>query len=113
MGILESIGSLFSRPQVSGGASDSTNAVNRASRKPGADDRHGDFLGNFAKTLMGSPDMDLSPEQMRDRTSRRKEAGALARNAMEDPGGDFMDPPNAGGSGFGLQDVVSIIKKLF
>lgn len=108
MDILKTIGSLFSRPQGQGAVSDSTAAVNNQTKASGSSS---DFLGNFAKTLMGTPDMDMTPEDMKDRTNRRKQAGSLAQSAMEDPG----EIPAVGnsGSGFGLQDLVSIVKKLF
>ena len=57
----------------------------------------GNVLDNVMSTLFGTPDMALSPEDLRERNGRRADAAQLARNAFQSPGEGFMDPPSVGG----------------
>lgn len=67
--------------------------------------------------IFGTPDSKLEvsdPEALRERKSRRRDAGALSKNAAEDPGEAFMGIPSVGGNGLGesLDKPLSFIASL-
>ena len=72
----------------------------------------GNFFDNVSHALMGKPDADLSPEELKARTQRRAAASAMATGAAENPGESQMGIPTAGG-GFGLEDLTKAIGGLF
>jgi hypothetical protein len=69
------------------------------------------FFNNFAKMLMGRGDADLTPNELKARMGRRRDASGMATDASESPGESFMRTPTTGGSGFGLQDIAAFISK--
>jgi hypothetical protein len=76
------------------------------SKKPG-------LLDSVIFALMGTPDAALAPEDAKARGGRRAEAGQMAANAANgDLGDSFMKAPSTGGSGFGLNDIISVVSKM-
>lgn len=105
--LLPAIIQMFSQTGAAGVAQ----AGGEAAAATGAGESAGGFLDNLTNTIMGQADADLTPEQMGNRRQRRSQASAMAGQAAENPGEGFMDIPNAGGGGFGLQDIVSLFMK--
>lgn len=65
------------------------------------------LLDHIMFALTGTPDQMLSPEQRNQRGAKRSAASRDANQAMASTGEEYMQPPNAGGSGFGLNDIIS------
>ncbi len=62
--------------------------------------------------LLGTPDSMLSAPELKARQGRRAAASQDANQAMNAPGDEFMSPPNAGGSGGGIGNILSTVMKL-
>lgn len=71
------------------------------------------FLDSVMFALTGTPDQLLTPEDMKARAGRRKDATQMSAAAAENPGEQFMGIPSAGGSGVGLDDMIKLGMKLF
>jgi hypothetical protein len=69
-------------------------------------------LDSVLFALTGTPDAALAPEDMQARQQRRNQAGNAAAS-FANSGGDsaegFMGAPGAGGSGFGLDDIIKLV----
>lgn len=68
------------------------------------------LLDHVVFALTGTPDALLTPEDMRDRTQRRRQANSMAVSASQDPGEGYMWAPQTGGSGFGLNDILTMFR---
>jgi hypothetical protein len=71
------------------------------------------FLDSVMFALTGTPDQLLTPEDMKARAGRRKDATQMSAAAAENPGEQFMGIPSAGGSGAGIDDLIKLGVKLF
>lgn len=70
-------------------------------------------LDGVVHALLGTPDRELNQQQQGERSKRRKEAGKTSAALANDPGAaadSYMDAPGTGSSGFGLADIVSIVR---
>lgn len=78
--------------------------------------RDNGLISAITHAIFGRADEQLAPTDLQDRTRRRKQAGDQAA-AFANSGGDsaegFMQAPGSGGSGIGLQDIASAIRKIF
>ncbi len=71
------------------------------------------FLDKVIHTVFGTPDSKLSPEEQGEKSKKRKEAGAMATSAAENPGEGHMGIPSAGGGSLGesLGKIIGLFAK--
>lgn len=71
----------------------------------------GGFIDGILTQLIGPPDEALAPQDLKNRQKNRANASQMAGSAANNPGESHMGIPNAGGGGFGIQDLLALFTK--